>query len=241
MVYQIVMEKGKFPQKIEVTGLGESVYSTLRLAILDGELRPGARVHDRQLSEMLGVSRTPVRDALYKLECYGLVERRARGGWIVANFDPQDVKEVFELRRILEPLGLKRLSRTWDKAIVQELSSAFNDFPDPLPSDLYREYLKRDHRFHKKLIECSQNSRVIQFYSVIGGQIDRVRHYLSYGHQGRVDASLIEHREICRAIASHDLEDATALLLRHLHKIEELMTTVAREHELERWTTKEDV
>ncbi len=220
---------------IKATQLSESVYEALEAAILQGELVPSTTVHDRHLAEVLGVSRTPVRDALHRLECYGLVERRHPGGWKVAGFLTKDVEEVFELRRALEPLGLRGLSKTWDEATVQELTSFFDGFPDQLPRDLYPEYLARDHDFHSRLMECSGNHRAINFYTSLGHHTDRVRHYLSYGYEGRVDDSLSEHREVCRAIDAHDLEGATELLLHHLHQVERMFAELAEERQIEQW------
>jgi DNA-binding GntR family transcriptional regulator len=184
----------------------------------------------------LGVSRTPVRDALHRLESSGLVERRGRMGWMVSTFALQDVRELFELRRVFEPLGLERLSETWDEAVVRELSHSFETFPERFTEDLVPDYLHEDRWFHKKIVECSRNGRVIRFYGTVEKQIDRMRHYLSYNYEGRVEASLEEHREICAAVAAHDLSAATGALAYHLHNVEELITALARERGLGRRT-----
>lgn len=218
--------------------MNESVYKAIESAILQGELAPNSTLNDRRLAELLGVSRTPVRDALHRLESSGLVERQTRAGWTVTGIDPEDVKEIFELRRVLEPLGLKRLSETWNPVIVRELSSFFDEFPNQLPRYLYLEYLRRDHDFHSRIVECSQNKRGIYFHGILEHQINRIRHYLSFGYEGRVDTSLAEHRQICAAIGDHDLQAATALLQEHLNTVEVLMTNFAREQQFEQWTGK---
>lgn len=214
---------------IRALQVNEQVYEAIETAIVRCELEPGTVIGDRYLAEILGVSRTPVRDALHRLEPSGLVERRGRAGWMVSGFVLEDVSELFELRRMFEPLGLQRLSETWDRATVEELVGSFECFPERIPEGLLPEYLHADHRFHKRIVECGRNGRVIRFYEVVEKQIDRVRHYLSYNYEGRVEASLAEHREICAAIAAHDLEGATGELIRHLRNVEELITTLARE------------
>jgi DNA-binding GntR family transcriptional regulator len=216
-------------RRIEVVRINEQVYEAVEAAIVRCELEPGAVLGDRQLAEMLGVSRTPVRDALHRLESSGLVERRGRMGWMVSTFALRDVRELFELRWVFEPLGLERLSETWDEAVVRELSHSFEKFPERLTEDLLPDYLHDDHRFHKKIVECSRNGRVIRFYGTVEKQIDRIRHYLSYNYEGRVEASLEEHREICAAIAARDLSAATEALNDHLRNVEELITALARE------------
>ena len=223
-------------RRIEVMRINEQVYEAIETAIVRCELGPGTVLGDRQLAEVLGVSRTPVRDALHRLESSGLVERRGRMGWMVSTFALQDVRELFELRRIFEPLGLERLSETWEEAIVRELSHSFEKLPERLTRDLLPDYLHEDRRFHKQIVGCSRNSRIIRFYGTVEKQIDRIRHYLSYNYEGRVEASLKEHREICAAIAAHDLSAATEALDNHLRNVEELISALARERGLDQRT-----
>ena len=214
---------------INAVHINEQVYEAIETAVVQCELGPGELLGDRQLAEALGVSRTPVRDALHRLESSGLVERRGRAGWAVSAFALRDVHELFELRRVLEPLGLERLSESWEEATVGELSRFFDDFPERIPEDLLPRYLHTDRRFHKRLVECTANGRIVRFYEVVEKQIDRVRHYVSYNYEGRVEDSLAEHREICAAIAARDLLAATGALVRHLRKVEELIATLAQE------------
>src|SRR3712207_1547976 len=209
-------------RRIEVVRINEQVYEAVEAAIVRCDLDPGAVLGDRQLAEMLGASRTPVRDALHRLEFSGLVERRGRMGWMASTFALQDVRELFELRRVFDTLGLERLSQAWDEAVVRELSHSFEKFPERLTPDLLPDFLHDDHRFHKKIVGCSRNGRVIRFYEAVEKQIDRIRHYLSYNYEGRVEASLKEHREICAAIAARDLSAATEALDNHLRNVEEL-------------------
>ena len=224
---------------IEVVRINEQVYEAIEAAIVRCELGPGAVLGDRQLAEDLGISRTPVRDALHRLESSGLVERRGRMGWMVSTFALRDVRELFELRRVFEPLGLERLSEGWDEELVRELSHSFEKFPERLTQGQLPGYLHDDRRFHEKIVECSRNERVIRFYGTVEKQIDRIRHYLSYNYEGRVEASLKEHREICAAIVAHDLSAAIEALDNHLHNVEELITALARERGLDQRTREQ--
>src|SRR3712207_8696225 len=73
-----------------------------------------------------------------------------------------------------------------------------------MPDDSMRRCLYTDRRFHKRIVECTGNGRIVRFYEVVEKQIDRVRHYVSYNYEGRVGDSLAEHREICAAIRSEE-------------------------------------
>lgn len=218
---------------IKTASMTESAYEALEKAIVCCELGPGTLLSDRRLAQELGISRTPVREALQLLEASGLVSRRGRVGWMVAEFDHEDVRELFELRRVLEPPGLERLAETWDEAAVRELSTHFDDFAGPLSRDRYEEYLKRDHEFHKKIVGWSGNSRLIHFYGIVEKQINRIRHYLAPGYEGRMENVIAEHRRICDAIADHNLAAAHQALIDHLRAGEEAMFDFLREQRLE--------
>lgn len=224
------------PQR--VVSLTDRVFEALEGAIVRCELKPGELVTDRSLSERLEVSRTPVREALQRLVASGLVVIPARGsGWEIAGFDEHDLRELFELRRALEPIGLRQLldKDEPDVDAIHVLSTFFDDFGDRVSTDEYSRYFQRDNEFHKKIVSCSKNNRVIGFYGIVEKQIDRGRHFLSTGYQGRVDENLVEHKQIVAAIANRDVEAAVSGLLHHLERGEELMAEhIKSERELGR-------
>ncbi|WP_158228389.1 GntR family transcriptional regulator [Pseudonocardia sp. MH-G8] len=211
------------PQR--VVNLTDRVFEALEDAIVRCELQPGEVVTDRTLSLRLDVSRTPVREALQRLAASGLVVPRDRGpGWEVAGFDERDLAELFELRKALEPMGLRQLlADNSDARTIHALARFFDDFDEPMEVDRYADYFQRDNEFHKKIVSCTGNSRVIGFYGIVERQIDRGRHFLSTGYQGRIEENLTEHRRITRAIGARDVEEAVAALLHHLQRGEELM------------------
>lgn len=228
-------------QPIEAINISEHAYQAIEGAIVRCELGPGTPLSDRQLSKSLGVSRTPVRDALQSLEASGLVQRRGRVGWMVAKFNQRDARELFELRRVLEPVGLDKLAVNWEPGTTDELSSFFEDFSTPLPREHYAEYLVRDHEFHTRIVRCSDNERVVRFYRVVEKQIDRIRHYLAPGYRGRMNDVVEEHRRLCAAIGSRDLTAAREALLDHLRTGEKAMIAFIGEHQAGSGSFLEDV
>lgn len=220
---------------INHVGLGGSVREAIEAAIVECELAPGTPLIDRQLASQLNVSRTPVRDAMQQLETLGLVRRQGRGGmsgWVVAEFRERDVRELFELRRALEPLGFRWLERHWNDAIAHRLATYFDEFPEHLDRDTYEAYLARDRAFHKEIVVLSGNSRVVGFYEIMEKQIDRVRHFLATGYEGRMDGITTEHRAVCTALAVQDIPGAIAALVHHLHQGEEAMIVFAHDRRL---------
>ena len=208
---------------VRPANLAARAYDELESAIVRCVLRPEQVVTDRGLAAALNISRTPVREALQRLTATGLVRQTVRG-WMVAGFDETDVRELFELRRALEPLGVDKLV-TADGATVAELGAFFDRFAGGVASDDYEHYFARDHAFHKRIVEASGNARVIAFYEVVEKQIDRGRHFLSMGVAGRVEANLQEHLAIATALGRRDAEGARAALLHHLRRGEEEMAT----------------
>lgn len=202
--------------------MSESAYEAIESAIIRCDLPPGTPLVDRHLSEALGVSRTPIRDAMQSLESAGLVVRH-RGRYAVAAFALRDVAELYEIRRLVEPSGLDRLAETWDAQVVEELSTFFDQAPTPGPPGPYEEYLARDHAFHKRIVGLGNNSRLTRFYAQTEKHINRIRHFLAPGYEGRMREVVDEHQDICSAVAEHDLAGARAALLAHLRTGEETM------------------
>lgn len=195
--------------------IGSQVYDALERGIVECRLEPGAALSDRQLAEDLGVSRTPVRDALRLLESTGLVERRGRVGWAVAGVDVKDIEELFELRCLLEPAGLARVVE-WDVARLSSLTKSFDGFSKRMRGDEIERYLQVDEQFHQAIVAAANNRRLAHAYRLIGRQLDRYRHFTSYRYEGRVAQSLEEHRQICGALARRDATAATDALVAHI-------------------------
>lgn len=208
---------------IEPVHLADRTLASVRAAIISGELEPGAPLRDRQLAEMLGVSRTPVREALHRLEAVGLVVPKGRTGWIVSPFNEQDVREVFQLRRLLEPLGLEELAKAPDPRAIEEIGDFFSGYRHPIPKKRYREYFQEDNAFHKRLVACSGNRRVQDIYAVLESHIDRGRHFLISATGERAEETLDEHLGIVTAIRKQDFSRARDRLIEHLRTGEELM------------------
>lgn len=218
-------------QPIEAVQLGDLAFESIRTAIVTVALQPGAPVRDRELAEALRLSRTPVREALHRLEAAGLIEARGRSGWIVSLFRERDVRELFELRRLLEPAGLDRLEHEPDPETIARIGHFFDDYKHPIVSEQFTDYFSRDHQFHTFLVSCSRNTRLQSIYSNIESHIVRGRNYLSSSAEERVDATLDEHQSIARAVGDGKFADARELLVEHLRTGEERMVEQLRQKE----------
>jgi DNA-binding GntR family transcriptional regulator len=214
---------------IPAVQLGDRTYESIRAAIVGGELAPRQALVDRQLAEQLQVSRTPVREALHRLEADGLVQPRGRAGWEVTDFTEQDVHELFQLRMLLEPAGIDALAKAPDDALVERVATFFDGYDHPVAPDRYEDYVARDRAFHDLLVACSGNRRLQRFYAVLEAHIDRGRHFLTGSARGRTDDTLDEHRAVAVAVGDLDFARAREALLRHLRTGEELMVHQLRQ------------
>ena len=200
----------------EYLPLRDVVFNTLRQAILKGELKPGERLMEIQLANKLGVSRTPVREAIRKLELEGLVLMIPRKGAEVAEITRQDMEDVLEVRTALEELAVKDACDHITDAQLSELKKASNEFKKALleGKDLVT-CADADMHFHDVILSATNNRRLIQMLNNLSEQMYRYR--LEYLKDERTHKTLIEeHDAIRRALKKHDKVKAGAAIRVHI-------------------------
>ena len=217
-------------KNVRLVSLTDRVYVELVNGVIAGELAPGDKLTDRRLASQLGVSRTPIREALQRLVSGGLVDPRGRAGWTVAVLSPRDIRELFELRSLLEPVGIRRIVRDKDEATAAELLAYFDRFGDVVPDSRYAEYFSADRSFHSRIVDLSQNRRLVAAYRTVELQVDLGRHRLLSQSRQRVEQTLKEHRAIAAALAAGDAEAALAALASHLTNGEAMMLESFQAH-----------
>ena len=200
----------------EYLPLRDVVFNTLRQAILKGELKPGERLMEIQLANKLGVSRTPVREAIRKLELEGLVLMIPRKGAEVAEITRQDMEDVLEVRTALEELAVKDACDHITDAQLSELKKASNEFKKALleGKDLVT-CADADMHFHDVILSATNNRRLIQMLNNLSEQMYRYR--MEYLTDERTHKTLIEeHDAIRRALKKHDKVKAGAAIRVHI-------------------------
>ena len=200
----------------EYLPLRDVVFNTLRQAILKGELKPGERLMEIQLANKLGVSRTPVREAIRKLELEGLVLMIPRKGAEVAEITRQDMENVLEVRTALEELAVKDACDHITDAQLSELKKASNEFKKALleGKDLVT-CADADMHFHDVILSATNNRRLIQMLNNLSEQMYRYR--MEYLKDERTHKTLIEeHDAIRRALKKHDKVKAGAAIRVHI-------------------------
>ena len=159
----------------EYLPLRDVVFNTLRRAILRGELKPGERLMEIQLANKLGVSRTPIREAIRKLELEGLVLMIPRKGAEVEEITEKNLRDVLEVRCALEELAVQLACDRIERNRIRELHAAAAQFRDILDSDDITQIAAADEAFHDVIFKATGNERLIQLLNNLREQMYRYR------------------------------------------------------------------
>lgn len=213
-------------QMDEYLPLRDVVFHTLRQAILRGELKPGERLMEIQLANKLGVSRTPVREAIRKLELEGLVLMIPRKGAEVAEITEKSLKDVLEVRRALEELAVKIACERMDGGQIDELKEAAEEFERTLQSGDVTKYAEADMQFHDVIYLATENQRLIQLLNNLREQMYRFR--VEYLKKKECHGKLLaEHQELIRDIENRDKDAASRMVCTHIdNQVEAVLDTI---------------
>lgn len=214
----------------EYLPLRDVVFYTLRQAILKGELEPGERLMEMQLAEQLGVSRTPIREAIRKLELEGFVLMIPRRGAIVAKITEKDLKDVLEVRASLERLSTKLACERMEEETIEELREAQEAFKAALRGDDITLQAQKDVEFHDVIYKSTNNLRLIQMLNNLREQMYRYR--LEYLKDGTSHQKLVEeHEAIIEALSRRDTEETTNIMVGHVYNQEQAVMRKIHEAE----------
>jgi DNA-binding GntR family transcriptional regulator len=208
--------------------LRELVFETMREAIINGQLRPGERMMEIQLAEEMGVSRTPVREAIRKLELEGLVVMIPRKGAYVAGLSLKDIADVFEIRRALEGLAAELAADRITDQELENLERYLVKISEEIECGDLNKVVEIDTDFHTLLYQASRNSKLTQIINNLREQIQRFR-TTSLSLPGRMRVALDEHRKIVEAISSRDGELARKIAQEHIENAENSMMSMVQQ------------
>jgi DNA-binding GntR family transcriptional regulator len=197
--------------------VAEEVYDILRQKILSCDLTPGERVDVGSISVQLGISRTPVKDALQRLSEQGLIEIHARKGTFVTRISPRDVRETFEVRSALEGKACQLLSGKMTPGLIEQLrvlnKAMFAEKLDML------SHASLNNDFHRLIVEHTENQKLLKVYSELNAQMQIARvHFRSQTWRSRGPRVVEEHNAIVDAMIENRPEDARRLMEDHIRE-----------------------
>ena len=224
-------DKLKLPMN-EYLPLRDVVFTTLREAILKGNLKPGERLMEIQLAKRLGVSRTPIREAIRMLELEGLVVMIPRKGAEVAKITEKDLKDVLEVRCALEELAVELACRYITTEQIDHLKQIVDEFKIAMAGHDVTSIAEKDVAFHDVIFTATHNRRLIQLISNLSEQMYRYR--VEYLKNPESHEQLVrEHEEIIDNLERNDVEQAKKNINHHIYNQVMVVSKNIKEESLE--------
>lgn len=199
------------------TPLRDIVYQTLRKAILTGDLKPGERLMEIHLSERMGVSRTPVREAIRMLELDDLVTMVPRCGAKVASITASGLKDVLEVRASLEELAITLACKRINEEQLRRLKEAMIRFENAVESGSVQRMAQADEKFHNIIVEGARNKKLAQMVSNLSEQVYRYR-FECVKDKSMHKELIEEHRAMYESIYFKDKDKGTGIVKGHIQK-----------------------
>lgn len=194
-------------------------YGLLRDAIVTGRMRPGQPLVESRLANDLGMSRTPIREAIKRLEQEGLVQIVPYKGATVTTLSLDDVREIFELRAALEGWAARQAAGRIRPAQVKTLEGLIRQMRQAEKRNAIREFFDLDTAFHRDITSVAGNRRIAGILDTLVGQTNRIR-VLSMKMPGRISRSVAEHLGILEALRKKDGELAEREMRTHILNVE---------------------
>jgi len=224
--------KVPLPQaKQEVRVLADWVTASLREAILNGYFEPGEKLDQDLIAEELRVSRTPVREALKRLESEGFIEVRPHHGAFIAEVSPQDIREVYEIRGLLEAEVVRQVTPLIPEPVLDELDRSLTKTRTQFEAGNNTKHFESDVYFHDTITSFVENKLLKEVLDSLTNRISMVRRFAQSKPGPHLVESFNEHRAILQAMRQRDPEQAAELMRAHLEgsslRIQELRGQVS--------------
>jgi len=191
--------------------LTDRAYDTIKQMIQDGVLRPGAKINKRQLENLLGVSQTPINDALNRLTGRRFIEQRQRRGYYVRRYSCKEIIDLFAARGAVEGMATRLAVDNASEADIAQLVRSFDGFKFPLTETEYAKYEKADREFHSSLIRLSENDMIREMNEEFG-------YIVKAATKGLIrppEETITEHQAIIGAIQTRSAKLAEDLMVEH--------------------------
>ena len=195
--------------------LGQHVFENLKSAIIRGDMPPGNRLVESRLAEALGISRTPVREAIHKLEREGLIQKLPRGGFSVSNLTHEEIEETFGIRSVLESYAARLAAIKHQRQELEPLEEKIEEFQYHLNRGEMEALLKINTEFHGLLYAMSRSPKLIKMINDLQDQIYRFRRII-LKIETMAKTSNDDHRQMLSAMKKRDADRVETLVKQHI-------------------------
>ena len=202
--------------------LGEHVFDSLKQAIIRGNMSPGEWLIESHIADTLGISRTPVREAIHKLEREGLIERQPRGGFTVLGLNRDDIEETFGIRSVLEGYAAKLAAIKHKHKELKPLEAKIDEFEKCLEKKQFTQLTRINTEFHDLLYALSKSPKLIHIINGLTDQIFRFRQIiLKETKMARVSNE--DHKQMLKFIRKRDADGVERLVRDHILRGQEIV------------------
>ena len=199
----------------------EEIGNAIREAIAVGDLKPGDRIVETQWAKDLGVSQSPVREAMRELEMIGLVENIPYQGCFVRKITKKDIKDSYRVRMYLEMLGIQDAVETANDKQIEEIHFCLKEMEAAAEENNFNLYIRKNEMFHERIIEISQNNLLCRLWRQ--SNIDDSTFFGTQFSDKSLQELAIRHDEVYEAIKNRDVKQAKEAIFLHFQElIEEL-------------------
>ena len=197
--------------------LHDAVLNQIRDMIIEGTLMPGTRINEGQVGASLGVSRTPLREAIKTLASEGLVEIVPAKGAVVRRFAESDIREILEVLKALEQTAARLACKSATDAAIKKIAQMHKRMLALYEAKNRLAYFKLNQSIHTAIVQASGNSVLAQTHDTLQARIKRIR-FIGNETPDRWAAAVAEHEEMIEALIARDAERLAEVLGRHLDK-----------------------
>ncbi|MGA2550621.1 MAG: GntR family transcriptional regulator [Burkholderiaceae bacterium] len=200
--------------------LADQAYERIKAEIFDFELVPGDRFSEAELAQRLGMSRTPVREALSRLQREGYLEVHFKSGWSVKPFDFEQFEHLYDLRMVLETTAIRRLCEGAETLILAEPIEELKRIwlvPKEGRESEGSKVARLDENFHAALVEAAGNPEIARVHRAVTERIRIIRR-LDFTQAARIDSTYDEHAQILRVVLARRAPQAELLLRSHIEQ-----------------------
>ena len=207
--------------RINTPKISDAAYDILREKIISRQFAAGQRLVLDTIEKQLGISRTPLKEALIRLEMEGLVVVIPRSGTFVSGPGPEEIADSFDVRRALEVYAIELVVQRATDAEIEELRKIVQELDDLAAAEdrdaIYPRYLELDHQFHDRLVTLAGNRRLCQAHDRenVHAQMARIRYRSS---ERELNTAQEEHQRIMAALDGRDVAAARAVMDEHLRR-----------------------
>jgi DNA-binding GntR family transcriptional regulator len=215
--------------------LADWTYEIIKQQILDLEIRPGDQLHIEDFIDRLGVSRTPIREAFQRLASEGLIEIRPRVGYFVSKITQQDIRDLFEIREIIEARAARKAADKLTSEEIRLLAEINQSAKDAVATGDYKAFMEKEILLHNFLQKHIENKRLATFMETLNDLTYRER-MLSIKSEDNekaaenVRAAVEEHQRIIAALLDRDGEKAAWFMAEHLKNVSDRLVVLLNEN-----------